>query len=60
MEQTRIAYLDLKTGFNLADTLTDYTDALFALTSDEVKFDVPAEAVNLTARRRPCILLESV
>ena len=42
MEQTRIAYLDLKTGFNLADTLTDYTDALFALTSDEVKFDVPA------------------
>jgi Flp pilus assembly protein TadD len=41
IEETRIAYLDLRSSYNLGDTLTDYTDLLFALTSDEKKYSIP-------------------
>ncbi len=42
VEDTRIAYLELRNAYNLSDTLTDYNDLLFALTSDEMKYEVPA------------------
>lgn len=41
MEETRIAYLDLRSNYNLGDTLTDYSDLLFALSSDEKKYTIP-------------------
>jgi tetratricopeptide (TPR) repeat protein len=42
VEETRIAFLELKSAFNLADTLTDYTHQLMSISSDETTYEIPA------------------
>jgi tetratricopeptide (TPR) repeat protein len=41
VEDTRIAFLELKSVFNVSDTLTDYTNQLMSISSDEKTYDVP-------------------
>ncbi|MFU8844708.1 MAG: hypothetical protein ACNA7V_12975 [Bacteroidales bacterium] len=42
VEDTKIAFLELKSAFNLADTLTDDTHQLMSISSDEITYEIPA------------------
>lgn len=41
VEETRIAFLELKSVYNLSDTLTDYTNQMMSISSDEKTYEVP-------------------
>jgi Tfp pilus assembly protein PilF len=52
VEETRIAFMELKSVYNLSDTLTDYTNQLMGIASDEKTYEVPAEELAFVADLR--------
>jgi Tfp pilus assembly protein PilF len=52
VEETKIAFLELKSAFNLADTLTDYTSQLMSISSDATFYEIPASELAFASELR--------